>query len=62
MLNISREPVLWLALVRSVLVLVVLFGLTLPIGADAAILVVAESVIAIITRGKVSPVEPVLDH
>ncbi len=54
---LDREPVLILALVRAVVVLVTAFGLSLSPEQIAAVYLVAEAVLSIIARQRVTPVE-----
>lgn len=51
----DREPVLILGLVRAIVVLVVAFGLQLSPEQIAAVYLVAEMVISVIARSKVTP-------
>jgi hypothetical protein len=51
----NTEPVVIMNVVRAVIVLAVVFGLGLPVGADAAILVLAEAVLTLVTRSRVTP-------
>ena len=53
---LTNEPVLLTNVVRAVLVLAVLFGLPLPLGADVAILAVCEAALTLFTRSRVTPV------
>lgn len=57
-MKFSHEPVVYLNLLRAVLALVVVFGLSLPIGGAAAVMAVAEVVITVFTRSQVSPATP----
>jgi hypothetical protein len=52
----GREPVLYLAVVKAALVLVVAFGFDLSAGQAAAIYVLAEAVLALWARRLVTPV------
>lgn len=52
----DREPVLWLAAIRAVVVLVTAFGLNLSTEQVAAIYVVAEAILSLIARQRVEPV------
>jgi hypothetical protein len=51
------EPVAVTTLVSAVIALAVVFGLSLPAGAEAAIIAVVVAVSAMFARSKVSPVE-----
>jgi hypothetical protein len=51
----GREPVLYLAVVKAALVLVVAFGFDLSAGQAAAIYVLAEAVLALWARRLVTP-------
>jgi hypothetical protein len=51
----DREPALLYGLVQVVLVLVVTFGLRLPLEQTGVILAVTAVIIAILTRQKVTP-------
>jgi hypothetical protein len=51
----DREPALVYGFVQAALVLVVTFGLRLPLEQTGVILAVTAIVIAILTRQKVSP-------
>ena len=55
----GREPVMYLAIVKIALVLVVAFGLDLTIEQTAAIYALTEAVLAFIARSQVTPVAPV---
>lgn len=52
---LALEPVLWMNVIRAVLVLLVLFGLPLPIGADVAVLAACEAVLTLFVRSRVTP-------
>lgn len=52
----DREPVLILGLVRALVVLVTAFGLNLTPAQIAAVYLVAEMVISVIARSRVTPV------
>lgn len=51
----DREPVLWLAAIRAVIVLVTAFGLQLTPEQIAAVYLTAEAVLSLIARQKVTP-------
>lgn len=51
----GREPAMIVALIQSVLVLAVVFGLKLSSEQTGAILAVAAIVLGLITRSQVSP-------
>lgn len=51
----DREPVLWLAAVRAIVVLVTAFGLQLSPDQIAAVYLVAEAVLSLIARQRVTP-------
>ncbi len=53
----GREPLLYLALVKAALVLVVAFGFDLGLEQTAAILLLAEAALAFLARSQVTPVE-----
>ncbi len=53
----EREPVLILGLVRAVVVFVSAFGLDLTAEQVAGIYLVAESVLSVLARQKVTPVD-----
>lgn len=53
----GREPVLYLALVKAALVLVVAFGLDLGLEQTAAIVLLAEATLAFLARSQVTPIE-----
>ncbi len=53
----GREPVMYLAIVKIALVLVVTFGLDLSIEQTAAIYAFAEAILAFLARSQVTPVE-----
>ena len=53
----DREPVLILGLIRAIVVLAVAFGLQLSVEQMAAVYLVAEMVISVIARQRVTPVE-----
>jgi len=53
----GREPVLYLALVKAAVVLVVAFGLDLSLEQTAAIVLLIEAVLAFLARSQVTPVE-----
>lgn len=52
----GREPAMVLGFIQAVIVLMVVFGVNLPQGAEAAILGVSAATLALITRSQVSPV------
>ena len=52
---LARNPVLILNAVRAVLAVAVIFGLDLPVGAEAAILGAAEAILTLTTRELVTP-------
>lgn len=52
---LDREPVLILGLVRAVVVLITVFGLQLTAEQVAAIYLVAEAVLSVIARQRVTP-------
>ncbi len=54
-MSFSREPALWIALATAVIELLVIFGLDLPKGGEAAILVVMTAVAGVIIRSQVTP-------
>jgi hypothetical protein len=56
MRKFACEPVADVAVIRSLVVLALLFGLPLPLGADVAIYALVEAVAALFTRSQVSPV------
>jgi hypothetical protein len=51
----DREPVLWLAAIRAIVVLVTAFGLQLTVEQVAAIYLVAEAILSLIARQRVEP-------
>ncbi len=53
----STRPAAILALVQAGLPLLVLLGVDLPAGADAAILALAAAALGLLTRAQVSPAE-----
>lgn len=54
----GREPVLYLALVKALVVLALALGLALSPELTAAILLLTEAVLAFLARGRVTPVVP----
>lgn len=63
--KIKNEPVLVYTLVGNVIALLVVFGVGLSDVETAAILAVVNSVLAIVCRGKVTPVaseKPAIDR
>lgn len=52
----DREPVLWLAAIRAIVVLVTAFGLQLTPEQIAAVYLVAEAILSLIARQRVEPV------
>lgn len=52
----GREPVLWLALLRAVVVLVTAFGLELSAEQIATVYLFMEAALSLIARQKVTPV------
>lgn len=54
----GREPILYLALVKAALVLVVAFGLDLGLEQTAAIVLLAEAALAFLARSQVTPLAP----
>lgn len=52
---LGREPVLVLAAIRAIVVLVTAFGLNLTPEQIAAVYLVAEAVLSVIARQKVTP-------
>ena len=52
----NREPAVILGFVQAVLTLVIVLGVDLPDGAEAAILGVSAAVLALVTRSQVTPV------
>jgi hypothetical protein len=54
----KREPALILGAVQAVLALVVSFGLDLTTEQVGAILAVTAAILAVVTRQRVSPVQP----
>ncbi len=53
----GREPVMYLAIVKAAVVLVLAFGLELEAEQVAAVYVLAEAVLAFVARSQVTPVE-----
>jgi len=53
----DREPVLILGLIRAIVVMAVSFGLALTVEQMAAVYLVAEMVISVIARSRVTPAE-----
>lgn len=51
----DREPVLWLAALRAVVVLVVAFGADLSAEQIAAVYLVIETVLSLVARSRVTP-------
>lgn len=56
---LDREPVLFLAVVRAVLVAVTAFGLELTTQQTGAVYLLAEAILSLLARSRVSPVEAV---
>ena len=54
---LDREPVLILGAIRAIVVLVTAFGLSLTPEQIAAVYLVAEAVLSVIARQRVTPVE-----
>lgn len=54
---LGREPVMFYALVQTVLALIVAFGLDLTPEQTGAILAVTAALLGLIARSKVTPVE-----
>ena len=52
----ANEPVAYLAVIKAAIALAVVFGLSLPVGWDIAVLVFAEAVFTAWQRSKVTPV------
>lgn len=52
----NREPVLWMALLRAIVVCGAAFGLQLSAAQVAGIYLVMESLLSLITRQSVTPV------
>ena len=55
---LDREPVLFLGVVRAIVVFVVAFGLELSVEQTGAIYLLAEAVLSLLARAKVTPTEP----
>ena len=55
---LDREPVLFLGVVRAIVVFVVAFGLELSVEQTGAIYLLAEAVLSLMARAKVTPTEP----
>lgn len=53
---LGREPTLWLAAIRAIIVGAVAFGFKLEPEQVGAIYLVAETVLALINRSQVAPV------
>lgn len=53
----GREPVLWLATLRALIVAGTAFGLDLSAEQTGAIYLVLEAVLSLVARQKVSPVD-----
>lgn len=53
---LGREPVLWLALVRAIIICVTAFGLKLSAEQIGAVYLVAETALTLITRQQVTSV------
>lgn len=53
----GREPVLWLAALRALVVLVTAFGLALTPPQIAAVYLVMETVLSLVARQRVTPTE-----
>jgi len=54
-MSFSREPALWIALATAAIELLVIFGLDLPEGGEAAIIAVLTAVAGVIIRSQVTP-------
>ncbi len=54
-MSFSREPALWIALATAVIELLVVFGLELPDGAQAAIIAVLTALAGVAIRSQVTP-------
>ena len=53
----DREPVLWLAALRAVVVLVTAFGADLTAEQIAAVYLVMETVLSLVARSRVTPTD-----
>jgi hypothetical protein len=53
----AREPVLWLAALRAIVVLVTAFGLELTPEQIAAVYLVMETLLSLVARQRVTPTE-----
>lgn len=51
----GREPVLILGLLRAVIVFATAFGLQLTVEQTAAVYLLAEAILSVVTRTQVSP-------
>lgn len=58
---LDREPVLFLGLVRAGLVAITAFGLDLTVEQTGAIYLLAETILSLLARQRVSPVQPVTE-
>lgn len=56
---LDREPVLFLGVIRALVVCVTAFGLNLSVEQTGAIYLLAEAVLSLMARARVSPVEAV---
>lgn len=54
---LNREPVLILGLIRAIVVMLVVFGLSMTPEQIAAVYLVAEMVLSVIARQRVTPTE-----
>ena len=54
-MSFSREPALWIALATAVIELLVVFGLDLPDGGQAAIVAVLTALAGVAIRSQVTP-------
>jgi hypothetical protein len=54
----GREPVLWMAAIRSIVLLAVLFGFELSTEQITGLLISVEAILALITRSQVGPNPP----
>lgn len=55
----GREPVLWLAALRAIVVLGTAFGLQLSAEQTGAIYLVLEAVLSLVARQQVTPTESI---
>ena len=53
----DREPVLWLAALRAIVVLAVAFGADLTPEQIAAVYLVMETLLSLVARSRVTPTE-----